>query len=102
MSDSKPLGEFHGKGITADLEGRVAALAEEVANLRFVRIPALQDRIHADGIAINKLFTRIIIIEAELAKQRAVNEALLSHVNALERVGYPDNALKEALREALK
>lgn len=38
----------------------------------------LELRVEADGVAINKLFTRITALESALAKQRALNEELFA------------------------
>lgn len=129
MSDPNPLSEFQGKGITADLEGRVAALETEnkrpiasvgwVESLR-VRITDLEAAIN-DGCGprldnrtierVAELWERNATLEAMLTKQRAVYEALLAYweweVASLKTETWDDaelvyNRIIAALRDALK
>lgn len=48
-----------------------------MSDLTYVR-----DRPDADGIAINKLLTRIITLESEITRQRAINEVLFGLIVA--------------------
>jgi hypothetical protein len=91
------------------LEKRIADLEQRSDNYHefFDRVKSLGARIAAleggrdsDGIAINSLFTRMIVAEAAFAKQRAVNEALLKW--KLRVIKHYDDGIIAALREALK
>ncbi len=126
MSDPTPLDEFHGEGITAvhakalgALLSRVEALESKMKRKHLKITTAVRDTLadlvesidwlrkaqaqHNELQHNHTMTRRDFTVEAVLAKQRAVNEALLAFMEPIPIISMEQrDKVVAALREALK